>query len=120
LIIDETCLAEPITGANTIRSAGLHGVAEHGVAQFGPFGRINMGSNNLTEDERKIVGACLRAAANGPFFPEWEFSTLFGLTRAEVKDVADRYPDVEENDDEPTGNDDSWLAINNTFANLLG
>jgi len=79
-----------------------------------------MGSTNLTDKEQKIVGSCLRAAADGPFFPDWEFQTLFGLTRPEVKAIADRYPDVDKEDDEPAGNDDSWLAINNTFANLLG
>lgn len=79
-----------------------------------------MGSAILTEKEQKIVAACLRAAADGPFFPDWEFQTLFGITRQEVKAIADRYPDVDEDDDEIAGSNDSWLAINNTFANLLG
>jgi hypothetical protein len=78
-----------------------------------------MSATNLTEDEQKIVGACLRAAVAGPFFPEWEFSTLFGLSRSEVRDVSDRYPDVDQDDDTEMGNDDSWLAINNAFSNIL-
>lgn len=79
-----------------------------------------MGSSNLTNEEREIVAACLRAAAEGPFFPDCEFSTIFGITRAEVKAVADHYPTVDEDDDEATGDDDSWIAINNSFVNLLG
>jgi len=34
--------------------------------------------------------------------------------------VADKYPNVDEDDDSATGNDDSWRAINNAFNNLLG
>ncbi len=34
--------AQPITGANTIRSAVLHGIAVHGVAQFKPLGDITI------------------------------------------------------------------------------
>ena len=76
--------------------------------------------SDLTDTEREIVGQCLRAAADGPFFDDAEFHTLFGLSRSEVRAVADRYPNVDELDDSPTGCDDSWLAINNAFANLLG
>ncbi len=75
---------------------------------------------DLTETERRIIGQCLRAAADGPFFGDAEFETLLGLSRREVRDIADRFPDVDEYDDEPTGRDDSWLAINNTLANLVG
>jgi len=75
---------------------------------------------DLTETEQNIVGQCLRAAADGPFFDDAVFHTLFGLSRDEVRDIADRFPDIDEFDEEPTGCDDSWLAINNTFANLLG
>ena len=39
--------------------------------------------------DSRVIGECLRAAVNGPFFPDWEFSTLFGLTRDEVRAVAD-------------------------------
>ena len=42
-----------------------------------------------------------------------------GLSREEVKEIADRYPEVDEHDESATGCDDSWLAINNSFANLL-
>ncbi len=74
---------------------------------------------NLNADELKVVGECLRAAAYGPFFPDWEFSTLFGMSRQEVQSVADRFPDVDEYDDGPGEGNDQWLAINNSFANLM-
>jgi hypothetical protein len=75
---------------------------------------------DLTADEFDLVGRCLRAAVDGPFFPEWEFHTLFGMTRVEVRDIADRFPDPDEFDDEPGAHNDQWLAINNTLVNLFG
>ena len=79
-----------------------------------------MSLSALSSDEIAIVGQCLRAAAFGPFFPDWEFSALFGVTRAEAQAVAERFPHVDEHDDENRGCDDTWLVINNTFVNLLG
>ena len=75
---------------------------------------------DLNADELKVVGECLRAAAHGPFFPDWEFHTLFGLSRQEVQSVADRFPDIDEGHDGPGERNDDWLAINNSFANLMG
>lgn len=76
--------------------------------------------SNLSENEIAIVGKCLKAAIYGSFFDEQEFQTLFGVTREEARVVADNFPNVDELDSEPYGNDDSWLVINNTFANLIG
>ena len=36
---------------------------------------------HLTEAELKIVQQCLDAAADGKFFEDWEFHTLFGVDR---------------------------------------
>ena len=79
-----------------------------------------MSLSALSSDELAIVGQCLKAAAFGPFFPDWEFSTLFGVTRSEARAVAERFPNVDEKDDGAEGCDDSWLVINNALANLLG
>lgn len=76
--------------------------------------------SNLSGSEIAIVGKCLKAAVYGPFFDESEFQTLFGVTREEARVVADNFPNVDECDSEPYGNDDSWLVINNTLANLIG
>lgn len=61
-----------------------------------------------------IIGACLNASATGPFFPDWEFEYLFGLTRAEVARIAAAWPHVDW--DEPT----VALAVRNSLNNLLG
>src|SRR6185369_11446825 len=74
----------------------------------------------LNDEEQRIIALCLRAAVDGPFFPDGEFHSLFGMTRVEVLSVADRFPDVDEFDDEPGSNEDTWLAINNCLLNLLG
>jgi len=67
----------------------------------------------LEPSERDLIGQCLRASATGPFFPDWEFSTLFGLERIELCAIADVWPGV--------GNRElTELAINNSLNNLVG
>src|SRR5262245_24333803 len=68
----------------------------------------------LSESEMQVIGDCLRAAADGPFFPDWEFSTIFGLERAEVKSIAAEWPRVAEDDE------DVIRAVQNSLNNLLG
>jgi hypothetical protein len=68
----------------------------------------------LNPEELDVVRDCLRAAAEGPFFPDWEFATLFGLERAQVNSILHSWPDLNENDETV------MLAINNSFNNLLG
>jgi hypothetical protein len=60
-----------------------------------------------------VVGQCLVAAVEGPFFPEEEFHTLIGLTRTEVERVAESWPDGSA----PLEQD---RAVKNVLANLLG
>ena len=60
---------------------------------------------------RRSVG--LGAAVNGPFFFDWEFSTLFGLTRSEVAAVLRAWPDG----DDPVVQD---RAVANAINHLLG
>jgi hypothetical protein len=69
---------------------------------------------DLTEAEQKLVGACLNAAAKGPFFDEWEFESLFGMTRSHLREVAGAWPEVDDTEEIVR------LAINNSFTNLLG
>jgi hypothetical protein len=54
----------------------------------------------LDADEIKLISALLLAAETGPFFPEWEFSTLFGLERSELAAVRSRWPDVSLEDED--------------------
>lgn len=49
-------------------------------------------SHSLSESDRRLIGACLRAAVEGPFFPDWEFEVLFGFRRDEVRAVLDAWP----------------------------
>ena len=72
-----------------------------------------MAFDDLTPDEREIVRRCLVAAAQGPYFPDWEFPIVFGVERAEVAEILRKWPYVEEE------NKSVDTAINNTFVNLL-
>jgi len=45
----------------------------------------------LTERELDVVAKSLRAAANGTFFPDWEFETLTGATRNKIRSEADAW-----------------------------
>src|SRR5580700_10830682 len=67
----------------------------------------------LSQRESKVIGEILRAAADGPFFPDWEFHTLFGLSREQVRGIADEWPLP------ITAPDIVVLAINNSINNLL-
>lgn len=69
---------------------------------------------NLDEKEREVVRECLRAAVEGPFFPDWEFQALFGLERKEVRSILKSWPNVDETAESVRA------AINDSFNNLLG
>lgn len=69
---------------------------------------------DLDQSEKEVVRQCLRAAADGPFFPEWEFRTIFGLKRNDLKNILDSWPEVDDSEESV------MLAINNSLNNLLG
>jgi crotonobetainyl-CoA:carnitine CoA-transferase CaiB-like acyl-CoA transferase len=48
----------------------------------------------LDPDDVAVVAACLQASDEGPFFPDWEFQTLFGVERSELRRVRMRWPNV--------------------------
>jgi hypothetical protein len=75
---------------------------------------LGMSLTDLDEHELDVVRQCLQAAVEGPFFPDWEFETLFGLERDEVRRVLGSWPDIDETDQNVV------IAINNAFNNLLG
>jgi len=62
----------------------------------------------------QFIKESLIAAARGPFFPDWEFSTLFGLERVEVEAIADSLTP------ESALVGDVARAINGSMGNLLG
>lgn len=64
-------------------------------------------------DDCEVILQCLVAAADGPFFPDWEFQTLLGFERDEIRRIAQRWPDW---DDEVEQSD----VVNNVLNNFLG
>ncbi len=56
----------------------------------------------------------LTSSGQGPFFPEWEFHTLFGLERKGLKSILESWPNLDEDDESVV------LAINHSLNNLLG
>lgn len=70
----------------------------------------------MSEREVQIIGECLSAAANGPFFPDWEFATLFGLQRDKVAEIASTWPVISPHEIDAGVADQ---AINNTFIWLF-
>ena len=69
---------------------------------------------HCTDEDRKIIGECLQATVDGPFFPEWEFETLFGLSRTEVAEISSVWPNLDKT------NPRVDLAVNNALGNLAG
>ena len=52
----------------------------------------------MDQRERMVVKECLLAAAEGPFFPDWEFHARFGLERAEVRRVLNFWLNLDDQD----------------------
>lgn len=67
----------------------------------------------FSASEVELIGKSLRAAADGQFFPDWEFHTLFGMSRKELAAIASRWP---AND----GDGETERAVFNTVAHLCG
>jgi hypothetical protein len=70
--------------------------------------------NALSEEERRVVLECMRASIEGPFFPDWEFASLFGVARSDLARIVAAWPKLDEDAEEVA------LAINNSMNNLLG
>ena len=73
-----------------------------------------MNFSEYSDRDRSILGQALRAAADGPFFPDCEFHTLFGLQRSEVRGIADAWPEL------VASSAETDRALNNSLNNLLG
>lgn len=67
----------------------------------------------LTPWQLDVVRQALRAAAEGPFFPDWEFPILFGLSRDEVRAVLADFPHVDD------AVSPARTAINNALLHLV-
>jgi hypothetical protein len=73
-----------------------------------------MDFDNLSDMDKTIAAQALRAAANGPFFPDWEFHTLFGLERSEVIAIEDTWPEPYSSPERVS------IPVNNSLNNLSG
>ncbi|WP_394170941.1 hypothetical protein [Saccharospirillum alexandrii] len=80
------------------------------------------GEFEISKELEKIIGECLHAASDGPFFvdsnardnPYWEYHTLLGFTREEVQRISCQWPNVDISDEHISE------LIGNCFANLIG
>jgi len=61
-----------------------------------------------------IIRDAMRAAVEGPFFPEWEFHTIMGVERKQMRAVLEAWP-------LQTVDDDTFIcATINALNNLIG
>jgi hypothetical protein len=70
-------------------------------------------TNELSKEDLDLLRECLRAAASGPFFPEWEVHTLLGADRNQLQSLLDHWPTVLENPN-------SRAIVQNVLVNLTG
>jgi len=79
-------------------------------------------AESLSDDVRAIICGCLNAAVHGPFFPDWEFHTLFGLTRSDVGTVLAEWPNLPVHTPSGYASPGRFqvVAVNNSLNNLLG
>lgn len=76
--------------------------------------RCNTSFATLTPEERHVIYQCLKAAAEGPFFPDWEFQALFGMSKNDVARLIALWPDINH------AQTFIQAAINSSINNLLG
>jgi hypothetical protein len=70
--------------------------------------------SGLTEAQHALIRECLRATADGPFFPDWEFDTLIGVDRETVRNVGKGWPE------RTVPQVDFQCAVQNALNNLTG
>ena len=73
-----------------------------------------MDLKSLSDADKATVGEALRAAADGPFFPDWEFHSLFGLKRGKVRAIANGWPELD------TPHEEATMAVVNSLNNPFG
>ena len=70
---------------------------------------------NLSKKDREVVRACLDCVAAGKvILHDWEFHTLFGLEVAEFLQIVDKWPNLDDSDENVS------QAIHCSMGNLLG
>lgn len=64
----------------------------------------------LSDRDLQIIGEASTAAIEGPFFPDWEFATLMGPTRDQLRAVLANWPDDR--------SEDALIGVNNVLLHL--
>jgi hypothetical protein len=67
----------------------------------------------LTDDEMKMIFSCLKAACEGPFFPDWEIHSLMGFEKEDIKNFLKNVKEINWEDKE------TEYIVNNVIVNLL-
>lgn len=80
---------------------------------LGRYGDMQSLLSKLSAPEVAIVRNSLRAAIEGPFFPDWEFETLIGVDRATVRSVYNAWPS------QTVSRDEFSCAVVGSMNNLL-
>jgi hypothetical protein len=71
--------------------------------------------DDLNAEDLELIRRCMLACLNDTeSFEEWEFSTIFGVNRDQMRAVMERWPDVDQT------STDVLCAVGNSLANLLG
>jgi hypothetical protein len=63
-------------------------------------------------DDVEVIRQCLWAAVDGPLFEDWEFDTLFGFHRDEIRRIAEAWPNWDDDDEQRS-------AVNSTLNTLV-
>ncbi len=73
-----------------------------------------MDISKLSDKDKDTIYQCLKASCYGPFFPEPEFHTLFGMERKELESIIENWNSLDKNDHQVE------VAVVNSMNNLIG
>lgn len=77
--------------------------------------------DRLRPGELAVVGSCLLAALDGPYFPDWEFRTIMTIDRDELREMVAAWPDATVTTSwEVDAERVMFTAVNNVLNNLIG
>ena len=68
--------------------------------------------DNLSAADLDIIKKCLFEAVHGTYFPDWEFRTLMGIDRNQVRDILASWP-------ENCSNEEVRIDVKSVIGSLL-
>ena len=80
----------------------------------GRLNRKNKMIKDLSDEEKSVIKQCLALCTKDDIFPNWEFDTLFGVSKPIFEDIASKWQDVNFEDESTNGivvNSLTWLLI---------